>query len=90
MSNPRIWLFIEILNYTIQDTNLDIESLSKGIEITRNRKLKDIENDYFRSNYKQNLESGEYSPIVYLFSIANSIHIDIDSLNREFQNQSSS
>ena len=53
VSHPRIWLFIEILNNTMQDTDLDIELLSKGIEITRNRKLNDIENDSFRSNCKQ-------------------------------------
>ena len=90
VSHPRIWLFIEILNNTIQDTDLDIERLSKGIDITRNRKLKDIENDSLRSNCKQKLESGEYSPIVYLHSIANSTHIDTGSLNGEFQDDSSS
>ena len=41
-------------------------------------------------NCKQKLESGEYSPIVYLYSIANSIHIDTNSLNGELQNDSSS
>ena len=30
-------------------------------------------------------ESGEYSPIIYHFSITNSIKIDIDSLNGEFK-----
>ena len=30
VSHPRIWLFIEILNNTIQDTDLDIERLSQG------------------------------------------------------------
>ena len=90
MSHPRIWLFIEILNNTIQDTDLDIERLCNGIEINRNRKLRDIENDFFRLNCKQKHESGEYSPNVYLYSIANSIHIDTNSLNGELQNDSSS
>ena len=87
VSHPRIWLFIEILNNTIQDTDLDIERPSKGIEIIRNRKLKDMENDSVSSNCKQKLESGENSPIVYLYSIANSILIDSDSLNGEIQKQ---
>ena len=90
VSHPRIWLYIKILNNTIQDTDLDIERLCNGIEITRNRKLRDIQNDSFRLNCKQKLESGEYSPIVYLYSIANSIHIDTNSLNGELQNDSSS
>ena len=88
VSHPHIWLFIEILNNTIQDTDLDIEHLCYGIEITRNRKLRDIENDSFLLNCKQKLESGEYSPIVYLYSIASSIHIDPDSLDGELQNDS--
>ena len=43
VSHPRIWSFIEILNNTIYDTDLDIERLSNGIDITRNRKLIDIQ-----------------------------------------------
>ena len=51
--HPRIWLFIEFLKNTVQDTGLEIERLWNGIEITRNRKQRDIENDSFRLNCKQ-------------------------------------
>ena len=61
VSHPRVWFFVEILNKTIQDTDLDIEQLGKGIDITRSRKLKDIQDDSFRPQCKEMLVSGEYS-----------------------------
>ena len=39
VAHPRIWLSVEVLNNTIQDTDLDIERLSRGIDITRTRKF---------------------------------------------------
>ena len=66
VSHPRVWFFVEILNKTIQDTNLDIERLGKDINITRNRKLKDIQNDSFRTQSKEKFSSGEHSPTQYM------------------------
>ena len=92
VSHPRVWFFVEILNKTIQDTYLDIERLGKGIDITRSRKLKDIQNDSFRAQCKEMLVSGENSPTRYVDAIANSIHPDTNpiSLLGDCQDESSS
>ena len=81
VSHPRVCFFVEILNKTIQDTNLDIERLGKGINITRNRKLKDIQNDSFRTQSKEKLLSGEYSPTQNMDAIASSIHPDTNPIS---------
>ncbi|KAI6654636.1 hypothetical protein LOD99_1031 [Oopsacas minuta] len=74
-------VFVEILNKTIQDTDLDIQRLAKGINITRSRKLKDIQNDSFPAQCKEKLVSGEYSPTQYVDAIASSIHPDTNPIN---------
>ena len=49
VAHTRIWFFVETLNNTIQDTDLDVERSCKGIDITRKRKLKDLQKDSFRT-----------------------------------------
>ena len=54
VAHPRVWFFVEILKNTIHDIDLDIERLSKGIDITRERKLKDFQKYSFRTKCKKN------------------------------------
>ncbi|KAI6650051.1 hypothetical protein LOD99_6266 [Oopsacas minuta] len=65
----------------IQDTDLDIQRPAKGINITRSRKLKGIQNDSFRAQCKEKHVSGEYSPTQYVDVIASSIHPDTNPIN---------
>ena len=76
-----------------QDTDLDIGRLRTGIDITHNRKLKDIQTDSFHTRCREKLVSGEYNPIQYLYSIANSIQPDTNLtgiMNEEYQSDPSS
>ena len=65
VAHQRIWLFLKVINNTIQDTNLDIERLSRGIDITRTRKLKDVQKVSFITNCREKLVSGEYDLVQY-------------------------
>ena len=86
VAHPCIWFFVEILNNTIQDTDLDVERLCKGIDITRKRKLKDLQKDSFLVKCKEKLVSRKCNLVQYIYSIANSISI----INGELQRNSSS
>ena len=44
MQNLRIWHFIQVLNNIIADTDIDVERLRNGIEISRPIRKKSIEN----------------------------------------------
>ena len=81
VAHPRIWLSVEVLNNTIQDTDLDIERLSRGIDITRTRKLKNIQKDSLLTNCREKLVSGEYDLVQYVKSIANSIQPQTNSMD---------
>ena len=81
VSHPRVCFSNEILNKTIQDTDSDIERLGKGIDITRSRKLKNIQNDSFRAQCKEMHLLGEYSPTRYADAIASSIHPDTNPIS---------
>ena len=71
-SHPRIWYFIQILNDISTDTDLDVERLRNGIEISRPRKKKNIDNDMIRSQCKHKLE-GVYTPEQYLFAFGSTV-----------------
>ena len=84
MSHPRIWSFIETFNNTNYDAYLDIEGKSNGIDITRNRKLIDIqENETFRRDCRNKLEAGEYTLIQYLFIIDKSVQPATNGLSEQ-------
>ena len=59
MKQPRIWHFVQVLNYIIADTDIDLERLRNGIEISRPTRKKSIQNAKLRRECKQKLEDGE-------------------------------
>ena len=79
VSHPRIWYFIQILNDIITDTDLDVEHLRNGIEISRPRKKKNIANDMLRSQCKRKLEEGVYTTEQYLFALGSKVELDTSS-----------
>ena len=78
-SHPQIWYFIQILNDIITDTDLDVERLRNGIEISRPRKKKNIANDMLRRQCKRKLEEGVYTPEQYLFALGSTVELDTSS-----------
>ena len=77
VNRPRIWLFIQSMNDIITDTDLDIERLRGGIDITRPRKKKDRDNDLLRRECKNKLEGGEFTPLQYLYALTHNIENSI-------------
>ena len=73
VNRPRIWFFIQTMNDIISDTDIDIERMRSGIEITRPRKKKDRDNDMQRRECKNKLEGGEFTPLQYLFALTHTI-----------------
>ena len=61
-----------ILNDII-DTDNEIARLQQGMEITRQRKKKDVMNDKRRALAKEKLISGNYSPLQYLQNVSHSL-----------------
>lgn len=70
--HPRIWTFIATLNYIIQDTD-DIGRLQRGLEISRPRKKRDLQNFELRRIIKRKLSDGEFNPWQYLKAISHTI-----------------
>ena len=55
------------------DTDLDFARLTNGIEISRTRKLKKIIKDECRTEIKEHLQNGNYTPWKYLEEISKTI-----------------
>lgn len=72
VKQPRIWHFIQVLNNIIADTDIDVERLRNGIEISRPIRKKSIQNGKLRRECKQKLEDGQYTPLQYLFALEDS------------------
>ena len=69
------------LNEVIMDTDNDIGRLSRGKEISRPRKKKNIKIDEYRTKYKQQLRDGTLTPWQFVQSISNiigGIKIDVN------------
>ena len=78
VKQPRIWHFVQVLNNIIADTDIDLELLRNGIEISRPTRKKSIQNAKLRRECKQKLEDGEYTPLQYLFALEDSNEPDIN------------
>ena len=61
------------LNDIIQDTDNDIGHLQRGLEISRPRKKRDLQNFERRRIIKQKLSDGEFNPWQYLKAISHTI-----------------
>ena len=61
------------LNQVIQDTDNDIGRLQLGLEISRPRKKKNVQNFERRRIIRQKLSDGEYNPWEYLKAISHTI-----------------
>ena len=66
VNRPRIWLFIQSMNDIITDTNLDIERMRGGIDITRPRKKK-VRQRSSKERVQNKQEGGEFTLLQYIY-----------------------
>ena len=71
--HPRIWTLMATLNQIIQDTDSDIGRLQLGLEISKPRKKKNVQNFERRRIIRQKLSDGVYNPWEYLKAISHTI-----------------
>ncbi len=74
---PNLFSFLSHLNNVMDDAKMDVARLDEGLQITRKRKAKFVQNIARREEYKQKLSSGIFTVQKFLNAVVHTLDTSI-------------